>query len=95
MRSIAALAGWTCFVTINTYRAKGERGARMIRHILSDGREVESIAGFVIPPTGPTATAYHIVEQFARRKQAEATYSKEVEDGKICGNNIAKCSCES
>lgn len=49
----------------------------MIRHILSDGREVESIEGFVIPPTGPTATAYHIVEQFARRQQAEEYKKKE------------------
>lgn len=43
----------------------------MIRHILADGREVESIEGFVIPNTGPTAAVYRIVEQFAARQQAE------------------------
>lgn len=43
----------------------------MIRHILADGSEVESIEGLVIPPTGPTATAYRIVGQFAVRKQEE------------------------
>ena len=77
---MTALAGRPyCLVTINTYRAKGEPygGGEVIRHILADGREVESIEGFVIPPTGPAAAAYHIVEQFARRQQAEEYRKKE------------------
>ena len=49
----------------------------MIRHILADGREVESIEGFVIPPTGPAAAAYQIVEQFAIRMQTEENKKKE------------------
>lgn len=32
----------------------------MIRHFLADGREVASIEGYVIPPTGPTAAVYRI-----------------------------------
>lgn len=38
----------------------------MIRHILADGREVESVEGFVVPPTGPTAAVYSIVVEFAK-----------------------------
>ena len=52
----------------------------MIRHILADGREVESIEGFVIPPTGPTAAVYRIVEQFAGRQQAEEYQKKEANE---------------
>ena len=52
----------------------------MIRHILADGREVESIEGFVIPPTGPTAAVYRIVEQFAGRQQAEEYKKKEAKE---------------
>lgn len=38
----------------------------MIRHILADGREVESVEGFVIPRTGPTEAVYRIAADFAR-----------------------------
>lgn len=48
----------------------------MIKHILADGREVESIEGMVIPRTGTTAAVYRIVEGFVRSRQ-EATHSKE------------------
>lgn len=38
----------------------------MIKHILADGREVESVEGFVIPNEGPTAAVYHIAAEFAK-----------------------------
>ncbi len=38
-----------------------------IRHILADGREVESIEGIVVPNTGATAAVYHIVAEFAKK----------------------------
>ncbi len=38
----------------------------MIRHILADGREVKSIEGFVIPPTGATAVTYRMVAEFIK-----------------------------
>lgn len=38
----------------------------MIKHILADGREVESVEGLVIPHIGPTAAVYRIVAEFAR-----------------------------
>lgn len=43
----------------------------MVRHILADGREVESIEGFVIPPTGATAAVYRIVADIMRRKESQ------------------------
>lgn len=36
----------------------------MVRHFLADGREVKSVEGLVIPPTGPTAAVYRIVAEF-------------------------------
>ena len=36
----------------------------MIRHILADGREVQSVEGLVVPTTGPTAAVYHIAAEF-------------------------------
>lgn len=36
----------------------------MVRHFLADGREVESVEGLVIPPTGPTAVVYRIAAEF-------------------------------
>lgn len=36
----------------------------MVRHILADGREVKSVEGLVIPPTGPTAAVYRIAAEF-------------------------------
>ncbi len=50
----------------------------MIRHILSDGREVKSIEGFVIPATGPTATVYRIAAEFYKN-HPEAIYQKREE----------------
>ena len=37
----------------------------MVKHILADGREVDSIEGFVIPTTGQVAAVYHIVAEFS------------------------------
>lgn len=48
----------------------------MIRHVLADGREVESVEGMVIPRTGATAAVYRIVEGFVRSHH-EGTRSKE------------------
>ena len=39
----------------------------MIIHILSDGREVESVEGFVIPTTGATAAVYHIIAEHTKK----------------------------
>lgn len=50
-----------------------------VRHILADGREVDSIEGFVIPMNGPTAAVYHIAVEFYKnhpeliRKKKEET----------------------
>lgn len=41
----------------------------MIRHILADGREVDSIEGFVVPYTGPTETVYRIAVECMRKKE--------------------------
>ena len=38
----------------------------MIKHVLADGRVVDSVEGFLIPPTGPTAAVYRIIADFAK-----------------------------
>ena len=38
----------------------------MVKHVLSDGREVESVEGILIPPSGPTAAVYRIIAEFAK-----------------------------
>lgn len=38
----------------------------MVRHILADGREVDSIEGFIVPTTGATAAVYRIAAEFAK-----------------------------
>ena len=38
----------------------------MIKHVLADGREVDSIEGLLIPTTGPTAAVYRIIADFAK-----------------------------
>lgn len=45
----------------------------MVRHFLTDGREIDSVEGKVIPPTGETAAFYHIVAGIvnARRSNLE------------------------
>lgn len=40
----------------------------MVKHILADGREVDSIEGFVIPPTGATEVVYRIVIEHCRKR---------------------------
>lgn len=49
----------------------------MIRHILSDGREVESIEGFVIPTTGPTAAVYNIITEFVNNHPGRTQRNEE------------------
>lgn len=49
----------------------------MVKHILSDGREVESIAGKVIPTKGPTEAVYRIVLDFAKRRDNQQKKDKE------------------
>lgn len=48
----------------------------MVRHILADGREVESVKGFVIPPTGATAAVYHIAAEFLKN-HSEVIYQEQ------------------
>lgn len=48
----------------------------MVRHILADGREVDSIEGMVVPTTGPTAVVYRIVADFYK-KTPSRNYSSE------------------
>ncbi len=48
----------------------------MVRHFLADGREVESIKGFVVPATGATEAVYRIIEDFMRRKHRENNGAK-------------------
>lgn len=55
----------------------------MIRHFLADGREVASIEGYVIPPTGPTAAVYRIAAdviqnnpEIISKKKEEKSHAK-------------------
>jgi len=41
----------------------------MVKHILADGREVESIKGFVVPATGATEPVYRILLEFEKKKR--------------------------
>lgn len=43
----------------------------MVKHILADGREVESIKGFVVPATGATEPVYRILLEFEKKKRRE------------------------
>lgn len=47
-----------------------------IHHVLSDGRKLDSIDGFVIPNSGLTAAVYQIAAEFKRKHETP----KEVED---------------
>lgn len=53
----------------------------MVRHILADGREIESIEGFVVPATGPTAAVYRIAADFLQNHPEIVHQDKE---GKRC-----------
>ena len=48
----------------------------MVKHILADGREVDSIEGFVVPNTGATAAVYRIVAEFYRNHPEAMHQSK-------------------
>lgn len=43
----------------------------MIRHVLADGRELDSIEGYVVPSTGPTAVVYTILADFSKKAKKE------------------------
>lgn len=49
----------------------------MVRHILADGREVESIEGMVIPNSGPSAAVYRIAAEFIQNHPEVIYQSKE------------------
>ena len=49
----------------------------MVRHVLADGREVDSIEGFVIPSTGPTGGVYRIAAEFIKNHQEVIRRKKE------------------
>ena len=49
----------------------------MIRHILADGREVQSVEGLVVPTTGPTAAVYHIAAEFIQNHPEIISKKKE------------------
>lgn len=51
----------------------------MIRHILADGREVESVEGFVIPTTGSTAAVYRIAAEFEKNHPKTTQKKKEAQ----------------
>lgn len=57
----------------------------MIRHVLADGRKVESIKGMVVPPAGKTVAVYNIVAEItARRKAGEDSLKGEKQ---LCESN--------
>ena len=49
----------------------------MIRHVLADGREVESVEGLVIPTTGATAAVYKIVADVVMNRLEATKQNKE------------------
>lgn len=53
-------------------RSDGMSAELKIKHVLADGRKIDSIDGFVIPETGPTAAVYRIAADFARKHQQTA-----------------------
>lgn len=56
----------------------------MIKHVLADGRVVDSIEGFVVPCTGATEVVYRIVTDFYRN-HPEAMYQNK--EDKQCKKN--------
>lgn len=85
------MAGWR-FIQPNTLFKQGEhyeqdKGIRTpegremnaeitIRHVLSDGRKLDRIDGFVIPNSGLTAAVYHMAADLSRKR----IIPKEAED---------------
>lgn len=51
----------------------------MIKHVLSDGREVKSIEGMVIPATGRTAAVYNLAAEFLSNHPEIIHQKKEAE----------------
>lgn len=51
-----------------------------IRHILADGREVESINGLVVPHTGATAEVYRIITEFAKNHPKVTKHKEETKN---------------
>lgn len=52
----------------------------MIRHFLADGREVESIEGFIVPREGATEAAYRILAEFAKKRQRTTNEKEGITD---------------
>ncbi len=55
-----------------------------IRHVLADGRVVDSIEGIVVPNTGATAAAYRILAEFAKNRPENIYQGRE---RKVCVTN--------
>ncbi len=62
----------------------------MIKHVLADGRVLDSIDGFQIPYTPATEAAYRLLAEFCRRggrnygkaEKARCTEPQEAQEGK-------------
>lgn len=56
-----------------------------VRHFLADGREVDSIDGYVVPASGPTERLYWFLierwEKQEREKQKKEQERKEQQNG--------------
>lgn len=42
-----------------------------VKHVMSDGRHLDSIDGYVIPCTGPTAAVYRVIAEMMKKEKAE------------------------
>ena len=51
-----------------------------IRHILADGREVESVEGLVVPHTGATAVVYRMISELAKNQKEVEKLKEETKD---------------
>ncbi len=40
-----------------------------VKHVMSDGRHLDSIDGYVIPCTGPTAAVYRVIAEMSKKKE--------------------------
>lgn len=49
----------------------------MIKHILADGTELNSIEGRIIPPTGRTEAVYRLVAELLKQKPSMAAVHKQ------------------
>lgn len=49
----------------------------MVKHILADGRVLDSIEGFVVPTTGATEVVYRLVVDISKKRQEAMNNTKE------------------